>query len=137
MALELQNGVVELLPGGQCALLSEARVQLAASQKSSPPPRTHCYLGTRNIFESEQLLALFEAQGLHATFSPGTSASLDPEQRFHLANFLDGVRARYETDVTRKRFYRRWRDEALSTGLAAYDPAHVSLPRAPRQLPSV
>jgi polysaccharide pyruvyl transferase WcaK-like protein len=137
MALEIQNGVVELLPGGQCALLSEAHTRLAALQKSSSPPRIHCYLGTRNVFESEQMLALFKKLGLQVTFSPGTGTALDPEQRFHLANFLDGVRARYESDVTRNRFYRRWRDEALSTGFAAYDAAHVSLPRTPRQLPSV
>jgi polysaccharide pyruvyl transferase WcaK-like protein len=137
MALEIQSGVVELLPGGQCALLSEARARLAALQKSPHPPRIHCYLGAHNVFESEQMLALFEEQGLQATFSPGTGSALDPEQRFHLANFLDGVRARYESDITRNRFYRRWRDEVLSTGVAAYDAAHVSLPRAPRQLPSV
>ncbi len=137
MALEVQHGVVELLAGGRCALMAEACAQLPALRALSPRPRVHCFLGARNVFESEQLLALLETNGFLVTFSPGESLAIEAEGRFHLANFLDGVRARYETDTARRKFYRRWRDEVLSTGLASYDPAHVTLPRARRPLPAV
>jgi polysaccharide pyruvyl transferase WcaK-like protein len=137
MAAEIQSGVVELLPGGQCVLVAEAHAQLPTLQASSAPLRIHCYLGARNVFESEQLHALLETKGIRVTFSPGESPALDHEERFHLANFLDGVRARYETDNARRKFYRRWRDDVLGTGHAAYDPAHVTLPRARRSLPAV
>lgn len=135
MQPKIQAGVFALLAGGQCALLAEARGELPGLRAVSPSRRVHCFLGKRNVFESELLLDLFQTNGFRVTFSPGEGAALDAEEIFHLANFLDGIRAHYERDDARRKFYRRWRDELLSAGRSDPRPADVTLPRARRPLP--
>lgn len=109
-------GVLQFVRGGRCVTAQEAGrlIRRMAAQRSRP--RIHCYLGKRNVFESEEILEMLERDGFPATFSPGRGERLNEDEIFHLANFLDVLRMHYERDNPRRAFYRSWRDELLTTG---------------------
>ena len=120
-------GVLQLVRGRRCVTAQEAGrlIRRMAAQRSRP--RIHCYLGKRNVFESEEILAMLEKNGFPATFSPGRGEPLSQDEIFHLANFLDVLRINYERDNPRRAFYRSWRDELLATGRRDYRPGDVIL----------
>ena len=108
--------VFQLARGGKCVTAVEAErlIQSAAAQRSRP--RLHCFLGKRNVFQSEAILEVLERQGFLPAFSPGDGDRLNQDEVFHLANFLDVLRVNNESDQHRRTFYRRWRDELLTVG---------------------
>ena len=104
--------------------------------QSPPPARIHCFLGRRNVFESEAILGLLEKRGFRPTFSPGVGRRLNDEEIFHLANFLDVLRTNYEFDQQRQDYYRQWRDELLSVGWSDRQPDELGLSYAALPLPA-
>jgi polysaccharide pyruvyl transferase WcaK-like protein len=115
-SLRRPSSVLTLLQGGRCATILQAErfIKRAATRLSRP--RIHCFLGQGNVFQSEAILGILQKHGFRATFSPGIGGRLDDEEIFHLCNFLDVVRANFETDDARRHFYLRWRDDLLATG---------------------
>ena len=107
--------VFQLARGRRCATVPEVErlIQSAAAQRSRP--QIDCFLGKRNIFQSEAILEILKASGFSPAFSPGVGGALKEDEIFHLANFLDVLRFNYEGDEERKAFYRSWRDQLVVT----------------------
>lgn len=124
--LRRPSGVFQLLPGGICATTTQVDRLIRRVATRSARPHIHCFLGKRNIFQSEAILGILQKHGFTATFSPGISRRLDEEEIFHLCNFLDVVRINFETDNARRLFYVRWRDELLATGQRDRRPGDVA-----------
>jgi polysaccharide pyruvyl transferase WcaK-like protein len=121
--------------GGKCPTAGEVEHRLQHVALQSPPLRVHCFLGKRNVFESEAILGVLEKRGFNPTFSPGVGRRLNEEEIFHLANFLDVLRTNYEFDQPRQDYYRQWRDELLSAGRSDRQPDELALRRALLPLP--
>ncbi len=128
-------GTFLLVSGGRCPTAGEAERLIKRVAIQSPPPRLHCFLGKRNVFESEAILGALEKHGFKPTFSPGGGGRLGEEEIFHLANFLDVLRTNYEFDEPRRDYYRRWRDELLITGHSDRQPDEMRPRRAALPLP--
>jgi polysaccharide pyruvyl transferase WcaK-like protein len=122
--------VLLVAQGGKCPTAGEVEHHLQHVALQSPPPRIHCFLGKRNVFESEAILGVLEKRGFNPTFSPGVGRRLNEEEIFHLANFLDVLRTNYEFDQQRQDYYRQWRDELLSAGRSDRQPDELALRRA-------
>jgi polysaccharide pyruvyl transferase WcaK-like protein len=124
------KGTFLVVQGGKCPTAGEVEHLLQRVPLQSPPPRIHCFLGKRNVFESEAILGVLEKGGFNRTFSPGAGRRLNEEEIFHLANFLDVLRTNYESDQQRQDYYRRWRDELLSAGRSDRQPDELTLRHA-------
>ena len=124
------------IQGRKCPTVSEVERLLQQVALRSSPPRIHCFLGKRNVFESETILGALEKRGFSPTFSPGVGRPLNEEEIFHLANFLDVLRTNYEFDSQRQDYYRQWRDELLSSGRSDRQPDELGLRRAALPLPA-
>ncbi len=129
------NGMLVATPGRKCPTVGEVEHLLQRIAIQSPPPRVHCFLGKRNIFESEAILGVLERRGFNPTFSPGSGGRLNEEEIFHLANFLDVLRTNYEFDQQRQDYYRNWRDELLSAGRSDRQPDESGLRNTAIPLP--
>jgi polysaccharide pyruvyl transferase WcaK-like protein len=115
-SLRRPPSMLKLLPGGRCPTTVQVSHFMKRVANRSPRPRIHCLLGDRNVFQCEAIHAVILRYGFTVTFSPGIGRRLDEEEIFHLCNFLDVIRANFETDDARRDFYLRWRDELLATG---------------------
>ena len=107
--------VFPLARGRRCALISEVErlLQSAAAQRSRP--KIDCFLGKRNVFQSEAILEVLKASGFSPAFSPGVGRALNEDEIFHLANFLDLLRLNYEDDEQRRAFYLSWRERLVAS----------------------
>jgi polysaccharide pyruvyl transferase WcaK-like protein len=115
-SLRRPRSVLKLLPRGRCPTTVQVSHFMKRVANLSPRPRVHCFLGDRNVFQGEAIHAVVLSYGFTVTFSPGIGRHLDEEEIFHLCNFLDVLRANFETDDARRHFYLRWRDDLLATG---------------------
>jgi polysaccharide pyruvyl transferase WcaK-like protein len=110
-----------------CATTTQADRLIKRVASRSARPHIHCFLGKRNIYQSEAILGMLQKHGFSVTFSPGIGGRLDEQEIFHLCDFLDVVRMNFETDSARRHFYLHWRDELLANGRRDRRPGDVTL----------
>jgi len=113
----------ELSSGGNCLTAAEIKKKVRR-RALLIPNRLHCYIGKRNVFESEEICEILRATGLPVTFSPGKGI-LDDEELFHLVNFVDGLHRSPESSRAEKAFYWQWRNDVLNGKRRKYRPTDV------------
>ncbi len=118
---------VRILPGYRCATVIEIRALTESLRKQSPSPHLHCFLGKRNVFECEAILETLEEGQLSFSFSPGKGPRLHEEEIYHLVAFLEVPINDHKTAEVRRRFYREWQRDLLTTGWRTPRASDVSL----------
>ena len=107
---------VRILPSRRCATVIEIKGLTESLAKQSPSPHLHCFIGKRNVFDREAILGLLEEGQLSFSFSPGNGPRLNQEEIYHLVAFLEILIHENKTAEVRRRFYREWQRDLLTTG---------------------
>jgi polysaccharide pyruvyl transferase WcaK-like protein len=107
---------VQILAGGRCATVAELKRLTESLRKQSPSPHLHCFIGKGNVFDCEVILGLLEQEQFSFSFSPGNGPPLNQEEIYHLGAFLEILIHDHGTAEVRRRFYREWQRDLLTTG---------------------
>jgi len=113
----------ELSPGGYCLTAAEIKKKVRRVALILPN-RLHCYIGKRNVFESEEIYEILRETGLPVTFSAGKGV-LTEDELFHLVNFVDGLHRNEESSRAAKAFYWQWRNDLLTGKRRKYNAADL------------
>ncbi len=101
---------------GRCATVIEIKRLTESLAKQSPSPHLHCFIGKRNVFDCEAILGLLEEGQLSFSFSPSNGPRLNQEEIYHLVAFLEILIHENKTAEVRRKFYREWQRDLLTTG---------------------
>jgi polysaccharide pyruvyl transferase WcaK-like protein len=111
-----RSKTVHILPGRRCATVAEFKRLTESLPEQSPSPHLHGFIGKRNVFDCEAILGLLEERQLSFSFSPGDGPRLSQEEIYHLVAFLEIPIHDHNTAEVRRRFYREWQRDLLTTG---------------------
>lgn len=127
LRLGTRGKAVRILPRGRCATVIEIKRLTESLAKQSPPPHLHCFIGKRNVFDCEAILGLLEEGQLSFSFSPSNGPRLNQEEIYHLVAFLEILIHENKTAEVRRKFYREWQRDLLTTGGRTPGVSDVSL----------